>query len=66
MSDRILIVDDDDNIQILLARLLTLEGIENVDVVSSGLEAGGVPRVDETVTRILGREYARSRRLAGL
>ena len=39
MSDRILIVDDDDNIQILLARLLTLEGIENVDVVSSGLEA---------------------------
>ena len=38
MSDRILIVDDDDNIQILLARLLTLEGIENVDVVSSGLE----------------------------
>ncbi len=39
MSDRILIVDDDDNIQVLLARLLTLEGIENVDVVSSGLEA---------------------------
>ena len=39
MSDRILIVDDDENIQILLSRLLTLEGIENVDVVSSGLEA---------------------------
>ena len=41
MSQRIIVVDDDINIQTLLKQLLKMEGYEDVLVFGSGLEALG-------------------------